>query len=231
MKQQNAYAMLMAGLQPHPLSLWDLKNKPVSRIHLERRLSLLQDQDRQQLEKIVSVLHWARMDAENSSDAQIAAAAERVIQSIDNPLLRETIIWRMELRTIITAIRRRKLGMDAPSKNERWGYGQVVPFIRKNWQIEDFALSHRFAWIKQAKILFETEQSVELEKLLLNLSWQHYERVGHVHYFDFEAVVIYVLRWNIVHRWVQCDEEIAMHQFEELVNKGMGDYLEIAEGE
>lgn len=225
MKQQNAYAMLMAGLQPHPLSLWDVKNKPVSRIHLERRLSLLQGGDRQQLEEIVSVLHWARMETENSSDAKIAAEAERVIQSIDNPLLRETIIWRMELRTLMTAIRRRKLGMDAPSKDELWGYGQVVPFIRKNWQTDDFALSHRFAWIKKAKTLFETEQSVELEKLLLNLSWQHYESIGHAHYFDFEAVVIYVLRWNIVHRWVQCDEEITMQQFEQLVNDGLADYL------
>ena len=185
----------------------------------------MQDEERQQLEEIVSVLHWARMDNENNSDAKIALEAERVINSIDKPLLRETIIWRMELRTIMTAIRRRKLGMDAPSRNERWGYGQVVPFIRKNWQIDDFALSHRFGWIKQANTLFETEQSVELEKLLLNLSWQHYERIGHAHYFDFEAVVIYVLRWNIVHRWVQCNEEIAMQQFEQLVNNGMGDYL------
>ncbi|GAW87426.1 conserved hypothetical protein [Bathymodiolus platifrons methanotrophic gill symbiont] len=180
-QQQMDYAMLMASLQPHPLSLWDLKNKPASKIHLERRLSLLQDSERQQLEEIVSVLHWARMDNENNSDAKIAAKAERVINSIDNPLLRETIIWRMELRTIMTAIRRRKLGMDAPSRNERWGYGQVVPFIRKNWQIDDFSLSHRFGWIKQANTLFETEQSVELEKLLLNLSWQHYERIGHAH--------------------------------------------------
>ena len=228
MKQQNAYTMLMSGLQPHPLSLWDLENKPASRIHLERRLTLLQDQDRLQLEKIVSILHWARMDAENSSDAQIATEAESIIQGIDNPLLRETIIWRMELRTVMTAIRRRKLGMDAPPKDQRWGYGQVLPFIRKNWEMDDFSLSHRFSWIQQANRLFETEQSVELEKLLLNLSWQHYERIGQGHYFDFEAVVIYVLRWNIVHRWVQCDEQIAMQQFEKLVNDGLGQYLETA---
>ena len=216
--------MLMTGLQPHPLSLWDLKNKPVSKIHLERRLALLTEPDRAQLEKIVSVLHWARMDAD-SSDALIAAEAEKLVASIENPLLGETIVWRMELRTIMTAIRRRKLGLAAPAKNERWGYGQVVPFIRKNWQADDFALSHRFAWVKQANTLFENDQSVELEKLLLNLSWQHYEKIGHTHYFDFAAIVIYVLRWNIVNRWVLCDETIAMQQFELLVEEGLGDYL------
>lgn len=226
MSENTRYAMLMASLPPHPLSLWDLKNKPVSRIHLERRLRLLPEQDRQQLEQLESVLHWAKMDPDKSSDAVIAAETERVIQSIEVALLRDAIVWRMELRTLITAIRRRKLGMKAPQKNEAWGYGQIVTFIRKNWQMDDFNLAHRFAWLKQAHSLFETDQSVELEKLLLNLSWQHYERIGQSHYFDFEAVVIYVLRWNIVNRWAQCNEEIAMRQFEALVHDGLGDFLE-----
>ena len=222
-QQQTNYAMLMASLPPHPMSMWDLKNKPITRLHLERRLSLLNDQDKQQLLEIESILHWAKMNDENS-DAEISIEADRVTQSITNPLLQKTIRWRMELRTIISAIRRRKLGKDVPAKDERWGYGQVVPFIRQNWQVDDFSLGHRFVWIKTANTLFVTEQSVELEKLLLNLSWQHYESIGHTHYFDFEAVVIYVLRWNIVNRWSQCNEEIAMRQFEELVNNGLGDY-------
>lgn len=230
MQQQTDYAMLMASLPPHPMSLWDQKNKPISRLYLERRLSLLNKQDKQQLLEIESILHWAKM-RDGNSDAEIAAEAERVMQSVTNPLSKKVIVWRMELRTIISAIRRRKLGRDVPTKDERWGYGQVVPFIRKNWQVDDFSLSHRFSWIKEANTLFETEQSVELEKLLLNLSWEHYENIGYSHYFDFEAVLIYVLRWNIMNRWTQCDEEIAMRQFETLVNNGLGDFLLTNNGE
>ena len=215
--------MLMASLPPHSLSLWDVKNKPISRLHLERRLTLLNDADRQQLSAIESILHWARISTDND-DQTIAVATEQVIQSLAKPLLRDVITWRMEIRTIMAAIRMRKLGMDAPAKNEPWGYGQVVPFVRKNWVVDDFSLSHRFAWINQANTLFTTEQSVELEKLLLNLSWEYYASIGHGHYFDFEAVVIYVLRWNIVNRWVQCNEQEAMQQFELLVKKGLGDF-------
>lgn len=222
--------MLMASLPPHPMSLWDNKNKPVSRLHLERRLSLLNEQDKQQLSEIESILHWAKMRDENS-DAEMTEEVERVMQSVTNPLSKKVIIWRMELRTIITAIRQRKLGREVPTKNERWGYGQVVPLIRKNWQMDDFSLSHRFTWIKEANTLFETEQSVELEKLLLNLSWKHYESIGYSHYFDFEAVLIYVLRWNIINRWTQCDKEIAMRQFESLVIQGLGDFLVTNGGE
>ncbi|MBT6575618.1 MAG: DUF2764 family protein [Gammaproteobacteria bacterium] len=225
--QQTDYAMLIASLSPHSMSLWDVKSKPVTRLHLERRLALLNDQDRQQLAEIETNLHWAKMSTENN-DVEISIAAEHIIQSLDKPLLQEVIIWRMELRTIMAAIRRRKLGKDAPAKNERWGYGQVVPFIRKNWQIDDFSLSHRFAWVSHANTLFIEDKSVELEKLLLNLSWEHYESIGHSHYFDFEAVVIYVLRWNIVSRWTQCHEQEAMQQFELLVKNGLGDFTQQA---
>lgn len=227
MSKSTAYAMLMASLPPHPMSLWDLKNKPVSRLHLERRLSLLNEQDRQQLSEIESILHWAKMDDKNS-DAAIATEIERVIQSIHNPLLQNALIWRLELRTLVSAIRRRKLGKAAPEKHEHWGYGQVMPFIRKNWQADDFSLSHRFPWLQKANALFVADESVELERLLLNLSWEHYESIGHTHYFDFEAVVIYVLRWNIVTRWTQCNEKEAMRQFELLVHQGLGDFLAVS---
>jgi len=222
--EATAYTMLMASLPPHPMSLWNFKNKPVTRLHFERQLKLLTEQDTQQLAAIESVLHWHKMQEANS-DAEISVEAERVIQSINNPTLQKAIIWRLELRTVITAIRRRKLGLNPPAKNEPWGYGQVVPFIRNNWHVDDFSLSRRFPWLMQAKTLFETDQSLELEKLLLNLSWQYYESIGQGHYFDFEAVVIYALRWDIVSRWTKCDEQAAMKHFEEIVTLGLDDFV------
>ncbi|OQK17850.1 hypothetical protein AU255_08305 [Methyloprofundus sedimenti] len=227
MKQKTAYTMLMASLPPHPMSLWDFKRKPVTRLRLERQLKLLTEQDSQQLAAIESILHWAKIQQANS-DAEIAIEADRVIQSIHNPLLHEAIIWRLELRIIVTAIRRRKLNHPPPEKHEPWGYGQVLPLIRNNWQLDDFGLSHRFPWVAKAQTLFAADQSVELEKLLLNLSWQHYARIGQAHYFDFEAVVLYVLRWDIVNRWTQCNEQAAMLEFEALVNRGLGDFLQTA---
>jgi hypothetical protein len=80
-------------------SLWDVKNKPVSRLRLDRRLTLLNDQDRQQLAAIEKILHWAKMSAGNN-DVEISVAAERVLQSLDKPLLQQVIIWRLELRLL-----------------------------------------------------------------------------------------------------------------------------------
>ncbi len=215
------YVVFIASLPPLPLSLWDLKNKPVTRLTLERQLKLLNEKDSEQLQLIESILHWAKIEG-RVSDETIAMEAKRVIAAIQHPLLQSMVIWRLELRTIIAAIRCRQLGLKAPDMKQPWGYGSVVSSIKKNWQVDDFSLSHRFPWIKKANSLFASNQSVELEKLLLNLSWQHYERMGQGHYFDFVAVVVYVLRWDIMYRWAQCDERVAMQQFELLVNQGLG---------
>jgi hypothetical protein len=41
------------------------------------------------------------------------------------------------------------------------------------------------------------------------------------HYLDFEAVVIYVLRWDMIARWTTYDGEEAARRFDELVEQAM----------
>jgi hypothetical protein len=66
-------------------------------------------------------------------------------------------------------------------------------------------------------------ETLALDKLLLNLSWQYYARLNRGHYFDFPAVVLYVLRWDMIHRWVSYDADRALLRFNELVNAGMAE--------
>lgn len=154
--------------------------------------------------------------------AQLAGKnAEHLLSNLHNTFLEEVIIWRLQIRTIMAAIRYRKLNSSAQNTAEFQGYGNIVSQIKKNWQSDDFALSHRFPWVKQAQQLFMTNETVALEKLLLNLSWQHYERIGQGHYFDFEAVIIYVLRWDVINRWAKNDQQKAMQQFELLVEQAL----------
>jgi len=220
-KPQVDYAMLMASLPPHALSLWDDKNKSLSQVQLERHLTLLQPEDKQMLAKIESVLHWAKMPSIKEAK-EIAKSSEQLLQSVQTPFLQEIIIWRLQIRTIIAAIRQRKLNGELAEKDEGIGYGDLPRIIKKNWQIDDFALSNRFPWVNEANQLFNSNECVALEKLLLNLSWRHYEKMGQGHYFDFEAVIIYVLRWDIINRWSQNDTEKAMQQFEHLVEVALG---------
>ena len=217
---QTDYAMLIASLPPHALSLWDVQNKSLSRVQLDRHLSLLSVEDKQILDNIEAALHWAKMPS--IKQAQLAAKnADQLLSILDNYFLEDVVIWRLQIRTIMAAIRYRKLKPSLKDAVEFQGYGEVVSRIKKNWQTEDFSLNNRFPWVKEANQLFNTNETVALEKLLLNLSWQHYEKIGQGHYFDFEAVIIYVLRWDIINRWAKNDEQKAMEQFELLVEQAL----------
>ena len=52
-------------------------------------------------------------------------------------------------------------------------------------------------------------------------AWDHLEQVSDGHYLDFEAVVIYVLRWDMIARWTTYDGEEAVRRFDELVEQAM----------
>lgn len=219
-KPQTDYAMLMASMPAHALSLWDIKNRRLSKVQLERHLKLLSIKDKKMLDNIEAALHWAKMPS--IKEAQLAEKnAEQLLSTLHNPFLEEVVIWRLQIRTIMAAIRYRKLNSSLNSAVEFHGYGEIVNHIKTNWQSDDFALSLRFPWVKQAHQLFMTNETVALEKLLLDLSWQHYEKIGQGHYFDFEAVIIYVLRWDIINRWAKNDQQKAMQQFEDLVEQAL----------
>jgi len=217
---QTDYAMLMASLPPHALSLWDIKNKRLSPVQLERHLSVLSVKDRQTLREIETVLHWAKMPT-IEEEQQLIKNTQQLLVSLQSSFLNEVIVWRLNIRTIMAAIRRRKLNLTITEQQDYFGFGEVSAVIKKNWQVDDFSLAYRFPWIKEANQLFNNNETLALEKLLLNLSWQHYERLSQGHYFDFEAVIIYVLRWNIINRWAQNDEKKAMQQFELLVEQAL----------
>ena len=63
-----------------------------------------------------------------------------------------------------------------------------------------------------------------LQRLVLEQSWKNVRRHAGEHAFDFEAVVVYVLEWDIVDSLVRFERDAAAKRFEELTEAGMGKY-------
>ena len=70
----------------------------------------------------------------------------------------------------------------------------------------------------------EHDQSLELEKALLEAVWEELDRISTKERFSFEAVVIYLLRWNLVFRWTTYNSEIAIERFDQLVENALGEF-------
>ena len=219
------YVTLMASLPPLG-QLFGTKETPISRLKLDNRLKMLKKDDTALLQQIENLVHWSHLPMERT-DAQIVASAKRFCEKVRNPILREAVESRLELHTIVAALRRRKGGGSAPAPGDSWGYGRWVGYIERHWTEPTFRLQGMFPWVSEANRLLNANDSVALERLLFGVVWDKLGRLGEGHYFDFEAVVIYVLRWNLVDRWCRYEGEAAVERFSTLVDSGIEKFTNV----
>jgi hypothetical protein len=105
--------------------------------------------------------------------------------------------------------------------------GRWARHIPANWRDPTFKLETAMPWIKDAHQLLGAEDPLGLERLLLQVSHKQLKRHAARHLFDFEAVAIYVLIWNIFDRWAQSNAQDAATRFEKLAQQAMADVADI----
>lgn len=226
------YTTLMASLPPLG-GLFEAREPAISRLKLQSRLSLLHPDDRHSLDGAIAILSQGLLESGDASaaastgtsggrDAQLLADAQRFFREVRNPLLQRLVAHRLDLRTIVAALRRRQRGEGEPPRGQAWGFGALVPTIERHWSEPTLGLGGLFPWIGEAGRLLESHDLIALERLLFTLIWRELDRLGQGHNFDFEAVVIYLARWSLVERWSNYDAGAAALRFRQLVNGGLG---------
>ncbi len=230
MSDPNAYVMLISSL-PSPEALFLAKQPPLSRLKLDQRLRVLDPDDAEALGLIEDALTWRRQSME-ASDQEVISKAREARSKIDNETLQLIIQDRLEIRTCVAALRRRARGEGPPQPGTPWGFGRWVSHIERNWTEPGFRLDGVFPWLRQADSLMKQNDTLALERLLLEQSYKNLQRRAWEHEFDFEAVVVYVLQWAIVDRWGRYNGEAAARRFEDLTETGLGEYANLSfEGE
>lgn len=213
------YVMLMASL-PALGPLLSERAPPISEARLGVRLRELGPEDSAELERLRSLASWMRLDIGEDESAFLDRARSEIAGVRSEPI-RAMARDRLEVRTLLAALRRRHAGEEAPSAEVPWGYGRFVETIRANWGAPDFGVGRAFPWIIQAKERLESGDWTGLERLALAAAWAAGERHLALHELDFEAVVYYVLRWSLVDRWSRYDAEAAAERFVELLNESL----------
>ncbi|MEX0279162.1 MAG: hypothetical protein AB3N19_16695 [Ruegeria sp.] len=223
MSDPDAYIALISSL-PGSERLFVAKQPPLSRIRLDRRLSALAAEDAKVLKVLENALNWNAYDMD-VTDAQAIERCKQAVKEIPQTTLRKVFMERMDLRTVVAAMRLRKNGGPAPSG--AFGVGRWSRHIPANWGDPGFHLETQMPWVKDANQLLDSEDPLGLERLLLSVSHQQLKRHAARHMFDFEAVAIYVLIWNIFDRWAQRNAQDAAKRFEKLAQQAMADVAEV----
>lgn len=214
--------MLMASLPPLG-DLFGQNQTPLTETQLQHRLRFLTDEDSKTLSQIEQLVRRSKQPAE-WTDAQIVGSSKALIDHLRSNTLKQAVEFVVNLRTIVAALRRRKLGENSPPKQSDWGYSPWLQRIERHWTEPDFGLGTVVPWVSKARRLWDDDDSVELERLILVESWKQFGRLSNGHYFDFAAVVLYVLRWSLINRRVNYDRETAQKRFNSLIDDGIGNF-------
>ena len=210
------YITLISSL-PSAEGLFKSKLPPLSRITLEKRLNELTPTHKAHLKLVEDMLDWRLMKSEIISK-QLLDQGKTVFQTLHNTTLKKIIQERLEIRTLILAMRMKHLGLSLPHAAP-WGYGRWQKHIARHWNEPAFQLSNVFNWALKAEKLLQQNEPLKLETLLLDVAFRQLQRHDCNHNFDFEAVVIYVLKWNIINRTTQYNSYQAAQRFNQITGQ------------
>jgi hypothetical protein len=201
------------------------RRPPISEIQLQVRLNMLEPDDREMVRRLARAFYWGRLEMEDT-DAEVIRAGRRLLDETTQPDLREWLLWRMDFRTLVAALRRRHDRPDAPPADSDWGFGNYVLQIERNWNHPSFHLEGRFPWLTEARNLLEAGDSYGLERLLLTVCWNYYTRQVPDDPWGLPAIWLYLNRWDLVERWCSYDADQAKTRFDEIVAVSLEQPLE-----
>ncbi len=180
---------------------------------------MLEAADRQRLERLTHVVSWPGV-AGCSADAEVFALFEEACDAVQPyPALMELLRERLESRMLVAALRLRRDGGGDPAPVATWGRGSVARAIRANWSEPTFGLGRARPWLRDAQALTARGDHIGLERAVLTEIYRQLDRMSAHHRFDFEAVALYVLRFQVIERWQRYDTERARSRLETLLGE------------
>ncbi len=217
----NSYHMLISSLPPLP-PRFDGARLPISQERLLDRLRMLEPEDAQEMRRMLDVLQWSRQFQE-SDDAAVVRRYAELMQAVTNSLVQEVLTKLIDVRMVTTALRRRRRGMGPPPI----GVGAWSDHIRRHFNQPDFGLGRVFPRLGELAPLFERGDVLNVYRGLIAATWAYLKKRADDYYFSFEAVVLYVGRWSVIHQWQDLQAERGRPIFEALVTEALGEYANI----
>jgi hypothetical protein len=212
--------MLIASL-PNLPAHYDVDRTPITRPRLLERLQMLHPDDAKVIDQVSAFLVWDRQPLDRTDD-EVVATYDRLQDEISNPLVRELIDDRMDVRSIVAAIRHRRSGME-PST----GVGQWAEHLRRNFNEPEFNLHGRYPWIRKMDRMLADGDPMGAQRLLFDIRYRNYSLMAERYTFSFEAIIVYLARWEIIERWTSQDLEAGRERFEKLITETLGEYANL----
>lgn len=190
---------------------------PISAERLHLRLGMLARDDAELLDRAWEFVRWRR-GASAATDAQLVERFERLGDSPGERLVRDCVRPRLEVATVLAALRRRHDG-EAAAPAAPWGIADMAVMISRRWSHPDFGLAHRLPWLPRVRALLEQDDFLALEQLVSAIAWEQLEAIDRGSMYALRNVIVYLLKWDILDRWVSMDPAHAATRFNSLLEQ------------
>ena len=214
---KDGYYTVVASL-PHLPYFANAERSPLSRLRLEQRLRMLDADESRQIYQAEFLAGW-RLPAGKLGGGNIAKHYKTALQSISQPVLREFVEYRLDIQTIVAALRLRQAGRDPGQYPGTWGIGRLVKHIEAHWDAADFRLGTVYPWVYEAASYLAAADAMALDRLLMDTVWRKLSRLGDMRPFGFEAITAFVFKWDILQAWLQRDAFAAKQRFQTLIEE------------
>ena len=212
------YYTLVCAL-PNLPNLAACKQLPISRIALDRRLTMLSDEDLLQLQLAEKLYHQSELSLQNLPDQPLIKDWQRQLEKITSKTIQERISLRLEWQTLLAALRYRREGH---SPENFYGYGRWTGLIRSHWHDPLFGLDTAMPFFGKLQPLLNKGHSGELEDQLNALLWKDLLFVERSHQFTLETVICFVLRWGFAEKHIKSDAALALDSFKRMSEQLLG---------
>ncbi|KTD43632.1 DUF2764 family protein [Legionella parisiensis] len=212
---------------PRLKGTFQIQETPISRLQLEKRLKLL-PLDKYKLALTVEDLVWTSWFIPKKPLRDLRNTYQNILKN-ESHFIIDLTLWFFDLRSILAALRLRdeKKGLPDRSNDDwitRWDYKLV-----NHWNELDFGLKAVYPWLPKIATDIAKKDTIAVEKFLLTSMWKYLSISETGHYFDFEAIIIYLLKWNIVHYWAGFNERDALNHINDLsqslLNKQLSNFF------
>ncbi len=133
---------------------------------------------------------------------------------LENTFLRDWFEFELNVRNLLTAINCKKYNIDPVYKII--GDNDFAHQLLTN-KTKDFGLIDEIENLERIYRIAETRNILEKELLLLQFKMDWLEEKVFFHYFSIEKILSYVLRLQMIERWITLDEEPGKAMLEKIV--------------
>jgi hypothetical protein len=138
------------------------------------------------------------------------------VKSCQNRFLREWFEFDLNLKNLVAGINARKHKLNG----NRFFIGDnyVVQAVRKS-TLRDFGLANDFEYIERLISIQDNPNILERERLMDMLRWNFLDERNTFNYFTIEVLLAYVIKLQIVQRWLEMDFETGKEMFRLLLDQ------------